>query len=114
MQEFTLTEDHLKLLGAANVSMDGCEWGGIGLDCKRPFGNDGMPEDVALILEWELLETEEGLMMPPGMRDRAIAIHAELETALEIVLVTQEFAPGRYVADDYGTNWTRNNRGGIA
>jgi hypothetical protein len=32
-------------------------------------------------------------------------LHDETETALQIVLYTQSFVPGKYVADDYLKNW---------
>lgn len=43
-------EEDLELLANEfykNLDRDDCEWGAIGLDCKRPFGNSDMPSDVA-------------------------------------------------------------------
>jgi len=45
---------HLKLLADAfyaNITYDdGCEFGSIGLDCKRPFGNSNVEFDILEII----------------------------------------------------------------
>lgn len=45
--------EHMQKLADAfyiNLEFDNAEWGGIDLDCKRPFGNSYMPGDVAEII----------------------------------------------------------------
>lgn len=41
-------DDMLKLEKAffQNLQRDNCEYGGIGIDCKRPFGNSDVEGDV--------------------------------------------------------------------
>ena len=61
LQRFTLTEDHVKLLRRSNVNYSGhCEWGYVGLDCKRPFGNGDLVGDMAKILGIEPVPTDDG------------------------------------------------------
>jgi hypothetical protein len=58
MKKFTKkqTEKHLQLLADAffkNLQIDNNEFGGIGLDCKRPFGNSSVESDICHILNLE-------------------------------------------------------------
>lgn len=41
-------KDMLKLEKAffANLQRDDCEYGGIGINCKRPFGNSDVEGDI--------------------------------------------------------------------
>ena len=42
--------EHMELLADAffeNLQRDDCEYGGIGLDSKRPFGNSNVEPDIA-------------------------------------------------------------------
>ncbi len=48
---FTVTADHLKLLRAAYVDWDACEFGAPAIDSKRPYGNGGVVRDIANIVE---------------------------------------------------------------
>lgn len=32
---------------------DSCEYGYVGLDCKRPFGNSDVESDILEIIKWE-------------------------------------------------------------
>jgi len=51
--EETAIEKHLALLADAfyeNLRIDNCEFGGIGLDCKRPFGNSNVEYDILEII----------------------------------------------------------------
>jgi hypothetical protein len=52
--EFTVTEDHLKLLRRAYIGWDDCEFGAPGIDPKRPYGNSDVIGDIAEILGEEL------------------------------------------------------------
>ena len=50
-------EKHLRLLANAffdNLEIDGSEYGGIGLDSKRPFGNSDVEGDMLEILDIEV------------------------------------------------------------
>lgn len=97
-QQFTLTEDHLTLLGHAYVRWEDCETGAPAIDCKRPYGNSYVAGDVAEILGWPIADKEEGLT--DEQRDKALALHGETLTALQIILTARDFRPGIYVKRD--------------
>jgi hypothetical protein len=103
---FTLTDDHLSLLGRAYVRWEDCETGAPAIDCKRPYGNSNVAGDVARILGWTVDE-DEGLT--DDQHDRALALHRETLTALQIVLVARDFRPGVYVKRDRydARSWAR-------
>ena len=106
--EFELTEQHLRLLQRFNVDYDDAvEYGAPRIDPKRPYGNSDVVADIANILGWEGVETDDGLAWPKGTAARALTIHATTAIALQIVLQTQALEPGRYVSDDYGCTWRK-------
>lgn len=84
---FELTEDHLKLLNHAHVGWDGCEYGAPAIDCKRPYGNSSVEQDIAEIIGVDYNDEDEELSN----------LHNETQTALQIILVTQSFKVGTYV-----------------
>lgn len=48
-QEMRNAESDLKILADAffnSLRITNCEYGGIGLDCKRPFGNSDVDRDI--------------------------------------------------------------------
>jgi len=107
--EFVLTSDHLTLLRHANVTWSAQEWGGPQIDPKRPFGNGDLWRDVARILGWPAAadpEAEDGFY---AHYDAAKALYGELLTALEIVLATASFQPGRYVRDGGSWSWVASS-----
>lgn len=104
---FTLTEEHVKLLRAAYTWWWPIEWGSPGIDPKRPFGNGDLLGDMYEILKgkktpdhWEDL--------PGPMRESFLKLYRELETALQVVLTTGTFEPGRYSTEQYFRNWVRD------
>lgn len=105
-KRFTLTEDHIKLVRSFNVSWQRCETGAPEIDPKRPYGNSSVAEDVAEILGWEYEEDDyDG--MPEALRDKALELHYETGTALQIILSTGSFEPGDYVSESYGYLWKK-------
>lgn len=106
--EFTVTEDHLKLLRHAYVSWHDSEYGSPSIDCKRPYGESYVERSMAEILgvpESEWLDDEEGPR--PGVEDLCAQLQAETAIALQIVLATGEFRAGRYTRPDSGDGWIR-------
>ncbi len=100
-QEFILTEQHIKLLSAAYVSWEHCEFGAPSIDCKRPYGNGDVFEDMAGILGIEITDS-----FPTPLDEKILfQLHKELKTALQIVLRTKSFEPGLYTASPYEQNW---------
>lgn len=104
-KEFTLTEEHVKLLRHAYTSWHDCETGAPEIDPKRPYGNSDVPSDIARILGLQDLSDWEGDM---ERREQLLALHRETATALEIILRTGSFDPGTYVTTTpYSSDWRR-------
>ena len=109
--DFTVTEDHLKLLRRAYVTWNE-EPGSIGaphIDTKRPYGNSNEWADMAEILGVSDSERpdEDGNFGPDAI-NRFAKLHVETSIVLQIALATSEFIPGRYTrADGDITSWKR-------
>lgn len=96
--EFTVTEEHLKLLRNAWVRWDNVEFGAPGIDSKRPYGNSDVLGDIVDILG--LPETA-----TPDQIRWMMQLHVETSTVLQIALRTGVFETGTYVADKYSQDW---------
>lgn len=107
VKHFDLLPEHVALLRAANVRWHEMEWGAPEIDGKRPYGNGDLTNDIANILGWEFLDTEDGPMLSSARAAFARELHRGTDTALQIVLSTGSFEPGRYVASAYGRDWRR-------
>lgn len=98
---FTLTEDHLKLLQRMYVGWQDCEYGAPEIDPKRPYGNSNVEEDICEILAWnrmdEAQEEEDYYPYREDLRKKALLLPKEMEIALQIILCTQQFLPGKYI-----------------
>lgn len=106
MQQFTVTDEHIKLLRAANVGWEDCEFGAPSIDCKRPYGNSDVHADIAEILSiTPIVSDDRGAKFSNEQTDRMDVLHKETKTALQIFLATGEMKAGRYVADNYDRNW---------
>jgi hypothetical protein len=116
-REFTVTEDHLKLLRRAFVAWDfGEGYGAPGINPKKPYGNSYVARDIAQILDvpdedWEY-EDEHKAYVTTEAEARFTRLHVETMVALQIVLATAEFRPGRYRrATPWGIDWQRAESG---
>ena len=103
VRDFTVTDEHLRLLRRAYITWDGTEFGAPQIDPKRPYGNSNVYGDIAEILglvdgEWQD-ELEED-WPPPELEWRFLRLHVETAIALQIALATGEFRTGRYVRND--------------
>lgn len=114
-REFTVTEDHLKLLQRAFVAWDfGEGYGAPGINPKKPYGNSYVARDIAEILDvpdedWEY-EDEHKAYVTPEAEARLTRLHVGTMVALQIVLATGEFSPGRYWrATPWGIDWQRES-----
>jgi hypothetical protein len=99
--EFTVTEEHLRLLRCARVFWYDAEFGAPSIDPKRPYGDSNVFGDIAEILdvpgsEW----ADEDLSPSLDARWRFLRRHVETAIALQIALATGEFRTGHYVRDD--------------
>jgi hypothetical protein len=93
---FEVTDQHIKLLRAANVRWEDCEFGAPAIDCKRPYGNSSVLADMSEIL---------GIAPNDADWDELKSLHKETETALQIFLATGEMKPGKYEAERYTNDW---------
>ena len=78
-EDFTITKDHLKLLKRMYVGWDDCEFGAPAIDCKRPYGNSDVLDDIKEIT---------------GKRSNIL--HKQMKVVLQIILCTGEIKEGRY------------------
>lgn len=92
---FELTDDHLKLLTASYVQWQDCETGAAEIDPKRPYGNSAVYTDVAELLGWPTPDQDDEEAWEV-IRTRAMEIHSQTVTALQIVLGCRTFKPGKY------------------
>jgi hypothetical protein len=106
MRRFTLTQEHMTLLKHMVVRWDDGEFGAPCIDCKRPYGDSGVIEDMVEILGIEA-ERDDWTGYPSELVARLTQLHAETETALQIVLrnITGRVPLGEYVADGYSEDW---------
>ena len=105
-KEFVLREKHLKLLSKMNVSWWDAEFGAPCIDPKRPYGNSSVIQDMASILGIEGKTCPHcGELLEKQDEERIVNLHKEMETALQVVLSTQSFRPGAYVASEYSNDW---------
>jgi len=111
VREFTVTEDHLKLLRHAHLYWEfGEGYGAPAINPKRPYGSPDVERDIAEILEapdgdWELADGEV-LHPTPEAQERFTRLHVETMVVLHIALGAGEFRPGRYIRDDV-IGWIR-------
>ena len=105
---FTVTKDHLKLLRKAYVSWDSCEFGAPAIDCKRPYGNSDVFQDIAKILGINPIEDIDEELYTNTQEDYMRRIHKETETVLQIILRTGLFEAGVYSAESpYHSDWEK-------
>ena len=107
MKKFELTADHLTLLQNMYVEWWDAETGAPGIDPKRPYGNSNVEADIAFMLGWvksryEEEETDE----IRELYNKAMKLHEETETALQICLLTGKFEPGTY---ERTVEWNRRS-----
>jgi hypothetical protein len=112
VREFTVTDEHLRLLRRACVFWEEGEFGAPSIDSKRPYGNSNVYGDIAEILgvpdsDW----ADEELNPSLDAEWRFLRLHVETAIALQIALATGEFRTGRYVRDDEwgGNRWRRDD-----
>jgi len=105
-EKFKITDAHLKLAQRMYVSWDNCEYGAPSIDCKRPYGNSSVTEDILKILGLPFPEDGE---IPEHLSDYARQVHEDMQTVLQIALVIQKFETGTYqLTESYDVrSWKR-------
>jgi len=81
---FNIFSDHVKLLTEMNVEWNG-ELGAPAISSKRPYGNSNIAGDIIRILEWK--EPTDELAEYEDLEAKAIQIHLQMETVLQILLL---------------------------
>jgi hypothetical protein len=104
-----VTEDHLKLHRHAWVDSwnPGEGYDSPGINPKKPYGNSYVERDIADIVDapdedW-IYEGGHKAHVTPEAEERFTRLHVETMVALQIVLATGEFRPGRYRRE---ASWT--------
>lgn len=101
IKEFTVTDEHLRLLRSAHVFWDEAEFGAPSINPKRPYGNSNVFGDIAKILDVPDGEWADEYLKPSLDAEwRFLRLHVETAIALQIALATGEFRAGRYVRYD--------------
>lgn len=101
VRDFTVTDEHLRLLRRTYIFWDEAEFGSPSIDPKRPYGNSNVYGDIAEILGVPDSERADEYLNPSlDARWRFLRLHVETAIALQIALATGEFRTGRYIRDD--------------
>jgi hypothetical protein len=110
--EFTVTEDHLRLLRHVHLYWDyGEGYGAPAINPKRPYGDSYVERSIAEILDapdsdWEWDEETEDFDLTPEARERFTRLHVETMVVLHVTLAAGELRPGQYVRDEV-IGWVR-------
>jgi hypothetical protein len=103
---FTVTEDHIKLLKAAHVDWDDCEFGAPAIDPKRPYGNSSVFFDIAEIIGIQPSDDYDESFTREE-EDRMRELHYGTRAALQIFLCTGKMETGTYEKEGYGKDWKK-------
>jgi|AntAceMinimDraft_12_1070368.scaffolds.fasta_scaffold109123_2 hypothetical protein len=117
-KKFEVKLEHLKLLKRAYVRWEDCEFGAPSIDCKRPYGNSSVVEDMFEILYGEPKAVMQigdrtynmdvdDFEIPEELNDELTQLHEETETVLQIALATGKFEVGMYECEEYSSNWKK-------
>ena len=111
MKEFTVTEEHLKLLKNLQFRYDDdIEFGAPAVDPKRPYGNSDVYCDIAEIIGLEPEGVEDAYGDRDFTRDQLDYmknLHKEMTTVLQILGASGEATPGTYTSSNYGVDWNK-------
>ncbi len=102
-ETFNLTEAHIKMVCAYNIRWNDNSYDGAPeVDPKRPFGNSDWQDDLCELLEYE--PDSEGEFTDEQYRD-VTKLFESGHIALEIILQTRSFVPGKYEREQYFGDW---------
>lgn len=108
MEKFEITEEHLKLAKRMYVSWEDCEYGAPSINCKRPYGNSDVEDDICEILGFERIEADYEEVYSTEDLKYAEMIHLQMETVLQICLKFLEFKTGVFTRKDKWEYWERS------
>lgn len=101
----TVTKEHLLLLKRMYVSWWSCEYGAPSIDCKRPYGNGDVENDICEILGKKKVKVDYDESYLTEDLEYAARIHKEMETVLQVVLRFLSFEEKTYVRKNGWSNW---------
>lgn len=108
VQEFELKQVHLDLLQNTFIDWEDCEYGAPSIDCKRPYGNSDVEDDIAEIIKlkkkgnWDYSEECWNEKASHFLSD----LHRQTQLALQIILHCKTFRLGKYQkTDKYSQDW---------
>lgn len=84
MDEFEITEDHLKLVRKMHMGWNEDCFGAPGLDCKRPYGDSWVYGDLAEYLGIEPEDPERGFT--PDEKMFMYNVWRDTQTVLQILI----------------------------
>ena len=103
---FELKQQHLDLLKETYIGWNDCEFGSPEIDCKRPYGNSNVEEDIAEIIGMKDAYDEDEDEWDEKKLKIINRLHKETQIALQIILHCQSFKLGKYKKiDKYGQEW---------
>jgi len=130
---FEVKEEHLKLLNEMCVGWNDCEFGAPEIDCKRPYGNSCVHQDMLKILgmrelkegiyefelnnkKWLLKGEDKNNIYLDGADEEKLCdeldnLHKEMEEVLQICLSSMSFEAGIYEAEKYSSKWIKTKVG---
>lgn len=83
---FKVTSEHLKLLPRFNIVWEDSEYGAPAVDCKRPYGNSNVEDDILEILGIIPEDVSNyGDYYTDKQREYAKILHTEMRIVLEIL-----------------------------
>ena len=106
-KKFTIKEQHIKLLNKMYINWQDCEFGAPAVDCKRPYGDSMVYNDLAEALGYE---QDEDYDYNTQQEDLMNKLHAEMETVLQILVrnATDGIKAGEtYACGEYGSDWRK-------
>jgi len=108
VKEFTVTEDHIKLLKRAMVSWDSKKHGAPAIDIMQPYGTTCIECNISQILgiKPKLDLGTKRTYFSDEQKEYMEKTHRETQIALSIFLKTGKMEPGAYKHSGY-YNWTR-------
>ena len=113
--EFTITENHLKLIKRQNVKFNyWTEYGATEIDPKRPYGNGYVESDIGEILglEPDELEPDGSRSYSEELKAELYLLHVETTIALQICVQLLTFEIGNYRRKNWygGGKWEKDER----
>lgn len=97
--DFTLTEDHVKLMKKFVVDWRDIEYGAPEIDPKRPYGNSDVSEDIIKITGKNLTESQ------------CLDLHQETQFALQILVEYGKIDLGTYHRQkSYSRDWEKTKK----